>query len=377
MSCSRTWEVEAARDGRLGEREQKAHARHLAECEDCRREQRALDELQAGLRAVACGAVSDAQLRHGRQALLERVLAERNVRAPDGRAYRRPLAVALVAAALALFVWVGFHRAPSSKVVVRATPGTSYRRYEDGGRHVIALEGGRLEIEVEHAEGEPRLRVLTPDGVLDDVGTTFVVSVSEARTELVEVSVGLVRAAIAGRPAAMVEPGQVYRPYPETSVVVSKADASSVASSAPEGATEPEGVAQRGAPPMPPLAAGKPNIDTGAKAQPKSSHTTTPMKSRTKADDFDAAEDDSPAGRSFAEAVQTLDRGEAVDAARRLRTFVRTYPTDRRAEDAGYLRVVAWLRAGKNAEARSAAEEFLRRYPQGFRRQELERLLVH
>lgn len=382
MSCSRTWEVEAARDGRLGEQERKAHARHVAECSDCRREQRALDELQVGLRAVAGSEVSDGKLRHGRQALLERALAERNERGRARHGYRRPLAVALAAAALALVVWWGFGGAASSAIVVRAARGASYRRYEEGGRQIIDLERGRLEIEVGHAEGEPRLRVRTPDGVVDDVGTTFVVEVAAGRTELVEVSVGLVRVALVGRPVAMVEPGLRYRPYKSADVTASTADAGSVTSTglhldAPsEPIAQPEPIAQRQTP-MPPRATRDSSRFRGPKGPRKPPQTSVTERPRTTASDSDAGDDGSPSGRAFAEAVQTLDRGEAVEAARRFRAFAQTYPTDRRAEDAGYLRVVAWLRAGKRAEARSAAEEFLRRYPAGFRRQDVERLLLH
>jgi hypothetical protein len=272
---------------------------------------------------------------------------------------------------------LGFHRTSSTAIVVRATPGTSYRRYDDGGRHFLQLRSGRLEIEVQHADGEPRLRVLTPDGVLDDLGTTFVVEVAQDRTQWVEVSVGLVRVAIVGRPVAMVEPGQVYRPYPSDAVAVLAPDTSSVPSRDLLRDTEPDVVAQLGAPPMPPMPVEMASTDAGPKVLPKSAHRKPPPNARSVARDSAAGDDGSLAARAFSEAVQTLDRGEAVDAARRFRAFAQTYPTDRRAEDAGYLRVVSWLRAGKRAEARSAAEEFLRRYPEGFRRQDVERLLAH
>ena len=121
MSCSRTWEVEAARDGRLGERERRAHTRHLADCADCRRELRALEELQAGLCAVADAEVSDTTLRRGRQLLLERALAERNVGGPERLQDRRPLALAFIAAALALVAWMSFHRAAPIIAISRST----------------------------------------------------------------------------------------------------------------------------------------------------------------------------------------------------------------------------------------------------------------
>ncbi len=43
-------------------------------------------------------------------------------------------------------------------------------------------------------------------------------------------------------------------------------------------------------------------------------------------------------------------------------------------EDAAYLRVLALQRAGEQTSMRAAARDYLRRYPSGFRRAEVERL---
>jgi hypothetical protein len=371
MSCSRRWEVEAARDGRLGERERKAHVRHLVECVDCRREQRELEELRAGLRAVVDHEVSQPGVRHGRKALLERALAERNRHAEKSPGRGRPLSIALVAAALGLALWFGLRPAWSPAIVVEAARGTSYRRYQDAGRPVIQLDSGRLSIKVQHSEGEPRLRVLTPDGELEDIGTTFTIEVKAGRTELVAVVVGLVRVSITGQPVAMVEPGQRYRPYAAASVVAAGPTRGSEPSGPSPQPPEPNVSAEQRVPPMP---REKAAVRTEPALLSLRAHAK-PVASLSKAQDGDAGDESSPPARAFAQAVRTLERGETVEAARRFKAFVQTFPSDLRAEDAGYLRVVAWLRAGKSAEARSAAAEFLRRYPQGFRRQDVERLL--
>ena len=47
---------------------------------------------------------------------------------------------------------------------------------------------------------------------------------------------------------------------------------------------------------------------------------------------------------------------------------------ERAGEDAAYLRVIELLRVGDSVQARDAAREYLQRYPDGFRRQELESL---
>ena len=43
-------------------------------------------------------------------------------------------------------------------------------------------------------------------------------------------------------------------------------------------------------------------------------------------------------------------------------------------EDLAYLRVIALVREGRREEARLAAKDYLRRFPQGFRRVEVERI---
>jgi hypothetical protein len=54
---------------------------------------------------------------------------------------------------------------------------------------------------------------------------------------------------------------------------------------------------------------------------------------------------------------------------------VNDYPSDARAEDAAYLRVIALHRGGDVAATKQAALEYLERYPRGFRRAEVQALL--
>ena len=56
------------------------------------------------------------------------------------------------------------------------------------------------------------------------------------------------------------------------------------------------------------------------------------------------------------------------------RAFVVKHPHDPRAEDAAYLRVIALQRSGDSGSVRWAAQEYLRRYPEGFRRAEMQAL---
>jgi hypothetical protein len=72
--------------------------------------------------------------------------------------------------------------------------------------------------------------------------------------------------------------------------------------------------------------------------------------------------------------MAALDRGDDRGAAAGFARFVAAHPGDARAEDAAYLRVVALQRSGDDAEMKGAALDYLRRYPGGFRKMEVEAL---
>jgi outer membrane protein assembly factor BamD (BamD/ComL family) len=70
--------------------------------------------------------------------------------------------------------------------------------------------------------------------------------------------------------------------------------------------------------------------------------------------------------------MDALDRGDNREAASLLAAFLAAHPRDARGEDAAYLRVIALQRCGDAAGTKDAAREYLRRYPTGFRRAEME-----
>ena len=72
--------------------------------------------------------------------------------------------------------------------------------------------------------------------------------------------------------------------------------------------------------------------------------------------------------------MDALDRGDNRTAASSFAGFLENHPQDLRAEDAAYLRVIALQRCGDTPGMNEAAEGYLRRYPAGFRRTEMERL---
>ena len=69
-----------------------------------------------------------------------------------------------------------------------------------------------------------------------------------------------------------------------------------------------------------------------------------------------------------------LDAGDNARAAAAFALFMRDHPEDSRVEDAAYLRVLAFQRSGDAAGMKNAADDYLRRFPQGFRRADVETL---
>jgi TolA-binding protein len=72
--------------------------------------------------------------------------------------------------------------------------------------------------------------------------------------------------------------------------------------------------------------------------------------------------------------MAALNGGDNVGAAAAFGSFLGKYPREPRAEDAAYLRVIALQRSGDAGDMTQAAQEYLRRYPAGFRRAEIEKL---
>ena len=72
--------------------------------------------------------------------------------------------------------------------------------------------------------------------------------------------------------------------------------------------------------------------------------------------------------------MEALRAGDNSRAAAGFTRFVVEHPGDPMAEDAAYLRVIALQRAGATGDVKRAAEEYLRRFPTGFRHAEIEKL---
>jgi len=253
---------------------------------------------------------------------------------------------AVVAAATLLLGLLVFWRAAGRPVaparlpgaVVHAEGAAVWSERHDGAREEVVLERGDLWVHVDHATGAGGLLVLLPDGELEDIGTTFRVGADEGRTTGVSVEEGHVVLRLRGRPAVTLGPGERWSPdVPAT-----------VASLGPQPRSPP-------APVAPP--AGEPS---GARPASPSSSVALRLAPDPSAD--------------FRAAMGALDVGDNHEAAIRFASFLAKHPRDPRAEDAAYLRVIALQRAGDDGATRAAAAEYVRRYPSGFRRAEMEAL---
>jgi hypothetical protein len=348
-TCPRSFEAEAVRDGRLDGAERASFERHAKTCAACAYEVQALGALGQALGQRPFDSGDDLHVRRERTRLL--AAFDRELVAP-----RRPAAAArwlLAAAAVfaigaaGLGAWrIRDTRAIASRAEVDPEGTAAWSEHTEGDREVVVLERGALRIHVDHARPARHLVVLLPDGELEDTGTRFVVSAADGHTTGVTVQEGSVVLRVRGAAPVVLAAGERWAPAePRAIEGLTPAIADAPAPPAPIALT---GGARR----FPPTASGAPERHVAGSASA-------------------GARDASVAFRA---AMAALDRGDDRDAAAGFARFVAAHPGDTRAEDAAYLRVVALQRSGDDAEMKTAALDYLRRYPGGFRKAEVEAL---
>ena len=343
-ACPRAFEAEAMRDGRLAGTALASFARHATVCAACGREVQALDAIAAGLRASPGRGAHPDELHRLRERT--RLIAAFDRTLVSGRrspAWRRTLAPAIATAmiAAALLFWRARsvpELAPAPAIVVRAATATVWSRHPADGGERIVLDRGELWIQIDHERPKTKLIVALPDGELEDTGTTFTVSAADGRTIGVAVEEGAVLLRIRGEPPVAIRRGERWSPRPTPHVPDAAPPSDHARMTRQETAT-----------PAPP---------------PRR------VSSRVPAVPLDAPD---PA-LDYRTAVALLQGGSNREAATAFADFVAKHPRHRRAEDAAYLRVIALQRSGAGEDTASAAREYLRRYPTGFRRSEMERL---
>ena len=339
--CPRAWEVEATRDGRLTGDARASFEAHLARCESCTEDAGALEGLARGLRAIPSGADrgGDVAMRRLRNRVLDAVDAEQTGRERGWLATsRRARAFAFACAFACVCVLAGIFgvaswrataggeapralalapvsSAPSAPVEttleVAADEGARFSRTTEQEVDRFDLLEGTLRLRVRRGLGR-RVVVNVPDGVIEDIGTVFEVTVVEGHTESVRVHEGRVVVSLVGAAPVRVDAGGVWR----REVVAVLVDGKS---------------------------GGKAKANANANAEANAN-----ANANAKAD-------------ANANANANAKANAKADA-------------NAKAEDGAYLEVLRLWREGREADGRAAARAYLQAFPRGFRRAEMERL---
>jgi hypothetical protein len=346
-SCPRLFEAEAMRDGRLGGAELASFKRHMTTCSVCSHEVEVLESLSAPLKSTSSGRreVDELHLRRERTRLLAAFERTLLISEPRWRPRYRLLGSAAVAALVAVVLVLSRLRSPAppasaSHVVVHADSTALWTTRNEADHEMIFLERGALSVRVDHSSGPVRCMVVLPDGELEDIGTVFTVSVEDGRTTRVAVEEGSVALRLRGQPLVALGSGDTWTPSARAATPAS-------AQSAPS--AEPNPSAQLAPPAQSAVALRSPlPLAVSAPADPLA---------------------------DFRSAVAALSAGDNRDAADRFARFLAKHPRDAQAEDAAYLRIIAFQRSGDTGSMRQAAVEYMRSYPRGFRHADVEALV--
>ena len=339
--CDRRWEVDAYREGRLGQKDAQSFERHLRTCKDCKVCMDGEERLRVLARSLPQQAPSELTLRRLRTRILRDVAT--------GAASREPVpwTRAGMAAGLALAVlggggWIAL-RGPAPRAAVPVAVATiepspappadalagsvtvlavaRWTQARQGGVERVTLDDGAIAVHVRHQQVGERFLVVLPDGEIEVRGTTFDVSVASGATGRVHVDEGFVELRLRGRAVAQLGSGETWTPPAMLAAVADRPLTPRVA---------PSVASDRPASPSVP--------DEGAAA--------------------------------YAQAVQLLRDGHGDDAAAAFHAFMLAHPAAAQAEDASFLEAVALARAGRTDAAALAAEHHLASFPGSFHRKE-------
>lgn len=320
--CSRHWEIEALRDGRVGESARADLERHVARCPSCSEERSSLAAFAKRLRAEAPDEPDDLALRRLRGRVLEAADAARLAPSQRPWAIRAPAVRALVfAAALCasfFVVWRLMRVEPQTQVTTTDEGGARWSTYEEGTLRRVDLLEGTLALRIDRPASGKRVVVRVPDGEIEDTGTTFRVTVKDGHTSAVEVDDGSVVVRLEGRAPTTLRAGERW-----TRDVGPDERASSPVSP----------------PPSPPPSATAAQASASASAAPRPTAVVRPA----------------PITSASPRASAAIDDGE---------------------EDRAYVEIVRLLRERRDGEATAAARDYVRRFPNGFRRTEVDRVLA-
>ncbi len=343
--CSRLWEIDPYREGRLGHADAKSFERHLVACEACRTQLKRDERLGELARALPDDGPTELGLRRLRGRVLRDVAT--GVAPPAPRRLRAGLAALVLGVGLAAAAWAlttqrappapdGTVRlttlpqapatneaksAPSAEAFAGAVVPSGVARWSQTraqGLEQVVLEEGKLRLHVRPQVVGERFLVMLPDGELEVRGTTFEVNVERGATTRVHVDDGVVDLRLRGREPRRLGEGETWN-----------VAASAGSASAPAGRTAPATPATRS-----------------------------------------SAAAVSEAGEAYSAAIALLSEGRNDAAAAAFHAFVLSEPRAPQAEDASFLEAVALARMGRGDAAALAAEHHLASFPASFHRRE-------
>jgi hypothetical protein len=316
--------VEASRDGRLSAGESQQLREHLRDgCAACRQQTRFLGWLADALPRGG-GSDDEVALRRLRRAIVSE--AHERLSGASTPVWRRTAVRVAAVVCLALAAGYLYGRTPQ----IRVTPLTAERnvaQHLEGDREVVVLGEGTYELTVQRNWFDRSVVVHVPDGEIEDVGTVFSVRVEHARTARVHVTRGAVVLHLGGVPELRLLAGSEWSAAPVPEIV------------APVITVEPAPVDLVPAEPS--------ELANDHESEPK----VAPQKQRHPRRVLHAA-------RAHAEP----DAETSVS-------------DENTSEDAVYLRVLDLLHQRRMNDARRLGESYLERFPNGFRRPEIERLV--
>ena len=381
MTCRQTWKVEAVRDGQLAAPDSEMIASHVQVCMYCASENERLEQIGSAVRQIPVREPSPLVVRIQRRKLLEEAAQAlpASGRFKSGiRTPAHPMRMVLAAAAAFVLVWAGVRQFSAkheivatpvpqpvntdstmvaSEIEVRAMPDTRWSQRSEPPVQLIALEQGALWTKITHKRPHPPVVFRVPDGQIEDIGTTFAVTVQNGQTQRVVVDEGAVLLRLNGmKEQRVTAPNTWVRPSELGSAPA--AEPAPVANT-PAAEPSPSEVAPVEAPAQPSAAAASADADQTAKVRPR-----TDAKAAKKA----GAEEI----KLYKKATAAYRAGRNTEALALFDRFSALYPHSMRSEDVSYLRVLSLAKAGQATQAVSAGEDYLSRFPSGFRRKEME-----
>jgi hypothetical protein len=344
--CVRETEVEAMHDGRLAPVDQTRIERHITRCASCRAHRSALLTLRTEATHASQIDVAPLALRRARAALLREASLQREASGPGARPRFRVAGIFALAAALVATLAVVRMRdhAPRHNVstnhpvaTVDVVGETEWSRVAMAHIETVRLARGIIRVSVPHQHAAHRFVIALPDGEIEVRGTQFLVEVRDQHTQRLDVFEGLVALRLVNDRERLVAAHEAWVRSPDV----------------PEAPVRPTFATPHDV---------APSVVSRRHALRTHSVVATP---RVVAEDPMAI---------FSAGLRALERGDLGVAATSFGEFERLNPNDDRAEDAGFLRVMALRRSGQNGSVQTAAHEYLARYSHGTRRWEVARM---